>query len=349
MEKYGSLLNRRRTLEGLTGLGLAGGFAFSAQGLPLPLNDRITGDIAAHDPVIIKQAGTYYVFYTGRNIPMHSSTDLVTWKNAGTVFEKNPDWIAKEVPTARDIWAPDISFHDGQYWLYYAVSTFGTNQSAIGLATNKTLDRAAPDFKWEDQGMVIKSEAAPPDQPGSFNCIDPNFVIDAGGKHWLAFGSFWSGIKIAELNPKTGKLAAGYTLHDICSRPSPDGGNFNRVEGVFIVRHGNYYYQFVSYDSCCKGVNSSYYTVVGRSRNILGPYLDRKGRSLMDGFGDVVLMADLAGKDRWRGPGHCGILQNDDGADYIVYHSYDKNDNGRSKLRIAPLVWWPDGWVTAVT
>ena len=170
--------------------------------------------------MIIRQGSTYHVFYTGRGIPMLTSPDLINWKADERVFEANPAWIAREVPEARDIWAPDISFRDGKYWLYYAVSTFGSNLSAIGLATNTTLDRASPAYRWEDQGMVIKSEPVPPDTPNAYNCIDANYVMDAEGRSWLAFGSFWSGHKIFELDPKTGKALGGTPkLHHIAGRP----------------------------------------------------------------------------------------------------------------------------------
>jgi arabinan endo-1,5-alpha-L-arabinosidase len=335
--------DRRFTLKGLAALGALGSLTSPAGAQnPAPLN--IT-NIGAHDPVIIKQAGTYHVFHTGRGIPMLSSPDLINWKADDRVFAANPAWIAREVPTATDIWAPDISFRDGKYWLYYAVSTFGTNLSAIGLATNATLDRASSNYRWEDQGMVIKSETAPYDQPGAYNCIDPNYVMDAQGRSWLCFGSFWSGHKIFELDPKTGKALGGTPkLHHIAGRPTSDGGNFDRIEAPFIIHRSGWYYQFASYDSCCKGVDSSYYMVIGRSRSILGPYVDSKGRKMTDGYGDVVLQADREGKERWRGPGHNGYLQNDNGRDYIVYHAYDAQDNGRSKLRIAPVVWSAAGW-----
>ncbi len=341
-----SVLNRRFALKGMAALGALGSatFAASGQGMPAPLNDRIT-NIGAHDPVIIKQGGNYHVFYTGRGIPMLTSPDLINWKANERVFEANPAWIAREVPEARDIWAPDISFRDGKYWLYYAVSTFGSNLSAIGLATNTTLERASPNYRWEDQGMVIKSEPVPPDTPNAYNCIDANYVMDTQGRSWLAFGSFWSGHKIFELDPRTGKALGGTPkVHHIAGRPVGDGGNFNRIEAPFLIHRNGWYYQFVSYDSCCKGVDSSYYTVVGRSRSLLGPYVDSKGRRLNDGYGDVILMADREGKDRWRGPGHNGYLQNDNGRDYMVYHAYDAQDNGRSKLRIAPVVWSASGW-----
>ena len=102
-----------------------------------------------------------------------------------------PDWAKQAIPQAETIWAPDISFFNGQYWLYYAVSTFGSNRSVIGLATTATLNRADANYGWQDRGLVLESHKS-----DDFNALDPNRIIDHDGKHWLAFGSFWTGLKI---------------------------------------------------------------------------------------------------------------------------------------------------------
>ncbi len=114
------------------------------------------------------------------------------------------------------------------------------------------------------------------------------------------------------------------------------------VEASFLIRHSGVYYLFASYDFCCRGVNSTYYTVVGRSAAATGPFIDRDGKSMLEGGGTVVLSAS----DRWKGPGHCAVLQDAD-ADYIVYHAYDAQNNGRPTLRINRLD-WRDGWPVAV-
>ncbi|HKK46224.1 MAG TPA: family 43 glycosylhydrolase, partial [Balneolaceae bacterium] len=93
-----------------------------------------TADIWVHDPVMIKQDSTYYIFCTGRGITVYSSTDMKHWKQRKRVFDSPPDWIHDVVPNFRNsYWAPDISFHNGKYYLYYAVSNFGKNKSAIGV------------------------------------------------------------------------------------------------------------------------------------------------------------------------------------------------------------------------
>ena len=98
----------------------------------------LEGDISPiHDPTMIREGDTYYVFATNRFaqklLPMFCSTDLRHWKFCGNVFDKVPEWALKEIPNARGIWAPDISHVRGEYRLYYAVSTFGSNHSVIGL------------------------------------------------------------------------------------------------------------------------------------------------------------------------------------------------------------------------
>ncbi len=141
----------------------------------------LTGDLNVHDPVMFKHGDDYYLFDTGPGrrrmpgiTPIHTSRDMREWKRSGVVFERLPDWVSAEVPRARNAWAPDISFFNGKYHLYYSVSSFGVNHSAIGLATNTTLDPSDPNYKWVDQGMVVRSRPGEDD----FNAIDPNLVIE---------------------------------------------------------------------------------------------------------------------------------------------------------------------------
>jgi len=306
------------------------------------LNDHMTGDISpVHDPCIIKAGGLYHVFCTSQMragkglIHWRTSPDLVAWTFRGAVMQAFPEWVTKAVPEARGAWAPDIAFVDGRYRLYYTASTFGKNLSVIGLMTTSTLDPAHPDFGWRDEGLVVAS------LPGDdFNAIDPNAVIAADGRHYLSFGSFWGGITLVELDPDTGRPKAGATLQPIAARPKPGA-----VEAPFIIRRGGFYYLFVSFDFCCKGVNSSYYTVVGRATSVAGPYVDRDGTDMKDGGGTVVLRA-MDG-DRWRGPGHCAVLE-DGGRHLIVYHAYDAENGGKPALRIRQLDWTGDGWPRAI-
>ncbi len=308
-----------------------------------PLNPRLTGDLyPVHDPCIIKAGDTFYVFCTTpradapAQLPWYRSRDLLHWERGGHALDELPDWAKREVPATQTCWAPDISFFNGTYSLYYACSTFGSNHSVIGLATNTTLDPADPAYRWQDRGLVLESQTS-----DDYNALDPNLVIDREGRHWLAVGSFWTGLKVIELDPQTGKPRVDAQRHELARRPSgPDA-----IEGAFIIQRAGNYYLFASFDFCCRGADSSYYTVVGRSPDILGPYVDRSGKPMMSGGGTLVLAAG-AGEPRWRGPGHIAILR-DSGKDYIVYHSYDAHHDGRPTLRIAPLGWTEDNWPAA--
>src|SRR5271157_4052360 len=114
----------------------------------------------AHDPSMIREGDYYYLFATGQGIPVQRTRDLKVWEDLPAVFRNMPEWMGKEVPGyGGNLWAPDISFHKGTYYLYYAVSTFGSNRSCIGLATNTTLDPRSPAFKWVDKGKVIRSSS----------------------------------------------------------------------------------------------------------------------------------------------------------------------------------------------
>jgi arabinan endo-1,5-alpha-L-arabinosidase len=337
-------VTRRDLLEGALALTFATGFGRTGRvfaGDAASINERMTGDIVpVHDPCIIKSGGLYHLFCTGSPpdaglIPHRTSPDLIDWTARAPVFSQLPSWVHEHVPGARGMWAPDISYVDGRYYLYYACSTFGSNRSAIGLATNATLDEHAPDFGWRDEGLVIATE--PNDD---FNAIDPNHLVDRGGDRWLCLGSFWSGIKLFRLDRKTGKPVDSRKKISLASRPAPQGAP-GAIEAPFMIERDGYYYLFVSFDYCCRATASSYYQVVGRARSVRGPFRGRDGKPMTAGFGTLL----LEGNRRYHGPGHAAVLH-DAGNDYLVYHAYDAEHDGRSTLRISPLVWTDDGWPT---
>lgn len=300
-----------------------------------PESLNLEGDLNAHDPAIAKENGTYYVFSTGGRkrggmLPVRSSDDMHNWTFCGNVFDNLPDWVILEIPDAKGIWAPDISFFNGKFHLYYSVSRFGKNDSLIGLATNKTLNPASSDYEWIDRGMVIRSIQGLDD----FNAIDGNIIIESEEKIWLCWGSFWSGIKMKRINPETGKPSdLDTTLYSLAGRPPTDA-----IEAPVIIAHDGYWYQFVSFDLCCRGVESTYKIMVGRSENITGPYLDADGKPMLEGGGTLVIEATT---ENWKGPGHCDILQ-DESRDYLVFHAYH-GQTGRSELKISSI-FWKNGW-----
>lgn len=317
-----------------------------AQDAARPSTGVLQGDIApTHDPVIIREGDTYHVFSTGLGdgaqgvIAHRISRDLVHWERGAAPLEALPAWAVRAIPGARNAWAPDISYVGGRYRLYYSISTFGSNRSAIGLLTNATLDPARPDYRWRDEGLVVESQRS-----SDFNAIDPNLVQARDGRQWLALGSFWSGLKLFALDPKTGKPRDPATPPvSIARRPAPAGAPAP-VEAPFIVDHGGWYWLIAPYDYCCKGNASTYYTVIGRARAVTGPYLGKDGSAMMQGGGTILLRADLPEKERFRGPGHAGHFRDRDGTDYLVYHAYDRENKGAPTLRIARLHWGADGW-----
>lgn len=287
---------------------------------------ELTGDIRnVHDPSLVEAGGEYYLFSTGLGIQVRHSTDLHEWTLLDPVFSSEPSWITT-TGTENVLWAPEVRYYGGKYHLYYSASTFGSNRSCIGHATATEL---GPETSWVDQGQpVICSNLE--ESSDNWNAIDPNPVEDADGKLWLAFGSFWSGIKLIRLDAD-GKRD-GPDLFSLSMR------NNAAVEAPHIVHHDGYYYLFESVDSCCQGSNSTYKIMVGRSTSITGPYTDRDGVELLASGGTLVLQ----GNERFRGPGHNAVLLVGDDY-YNVYHSYDADDGGVPTLRIAPLS-FVDGW-----
>ncbi|TYB41673.1 RICIN domain-containing protein, partial [Microbispora tritici] len=157
----------------------------------------VTGDVGAHDPEVTKKPdGSYLLAYTGDNIALKTSTDRTAWRNAGVAFPGGASWTHAYTNGSNTLWAPDITYLNGRYYMYYAASTFGSNHSGIFLATSTT----GASGSWTNQGLVIESNTS-----DNWNAIDPNLVVDDQGRWWLDFGSFWSGIKMVQLDPATGK------------------------------------------------------------------------------------------------------------------------------------------------
>lgn len=345
---------------------------------------KLTGEYRlTHDPSIIKEGNTYYVFATGTasapppappaasgdtaglaaappetqthtdgrgavapgQLPIRCSHDLLAWRRCGQVFDAIPRWIKTASPTTKELWAPDISFFDGLYHLYYAYSAFGVNTSGIALATNATLDSTSAHYKWVDRGLVLKSTLQ-----DDFNAIDPNLSIDEHGNPWLAFGSFWSGIKMRRLDRATGMPSAkDPKIYPLATRARPTDAapakaglppDWQAVEAPFVIRHDRYYYLFVSWDLCCRGTKSTYRGMVGRSASITGPYVDKDGKPMTEGGGSPLLVANK----EWVGPGGQSLLTLPDG-DIIVFHAYDAK-SGLPALHIS-TIGWKDGWPAA--
>ncbi len=295
---------------------------------------RLRGDLAAHDPALVKGGGgkDWYVFGTGEpskgggTIQIRSSKDGRNWTYAGTVWDKIPSWITEAVPGANNLWAPEVYQHDGTYYLYYSASTWGRNNSVIALATNTTLDPTDPAYNWVDAGQVIRSAPA-----SNFNAIDPGIVEDADGTPWMAFGSYWSGIQMVQLEWPSGKRSADKTRLQLADREVAP----NAIEAPYIVPHEGWYYLFTSWGQCCQGAKSDYKIVVGRSRSVNGGYVDRDGRNLLDGGGTVL----QASTGSHIGPGGQSVSK-----EIIAYHYYDAKAKGAPTLGLQRVSWAEDGW-----
>jgi len=301
----------------------------------LPLDESASRGIVTRDPSSIVQCkDEYWVFYTGRGVPSYRSKDLVKWERGPAVFKAAPEWIARIVPENHNMlyWAPDIMKLGDRYILYYSVSSFGKMTSAIGLATNPTLDPDDPAYHWTDQGFVVRTQ----DGDG-YNAIDPSVFHDNDGSLWLTFGSYWSGIKLIQLDPQTGKrIAPDSKLVSVAHNES--------IEASYLCRHENYYYLFVNWGSCCAGPKSTYNIRIGRSKSVTGPYVDKTGVDLLHGGGSLFLATT---NGPLIGPGHAATL-NAQGKDWFTSDfEGDLRMDGKATLAIMPLRWNADGWPEA--
>ncbi|GIF37427.1 arabinan endo-1,5-alpha-L-arabinosidase [Actinoplanes xinjiangensis] len=320
---------RKFLLAGVTGLlaVTAGAYGLTrADAATYPNPGVVTGSTFAHDPTIVKKpAGDYILAYTAPGIGLKTSADRTRFTDAGKAFPNGTPWADTYTGGDTNLWAPDISYRNGRYLMYYSASTFGSSRSAIFLAASTTGAAGT----WTNQGKVVESTTS-----SGFNAIDPNLTVTPNGEWWLSFGSFWSGIKMIKLNPSTGKRADS-AIHHLAERFV----NSKSVEAPHIYHRNGYYYLFAAFDLCCKGASSTYRTVVGRSTSITGPYKDRAGTLMTAGGGTEI----LASHDAVHGPGHPAVFQ--DGAqDVLVYHYY--TPAGDARLGINLLSWSSSGWPT---
>lgn len=310
---------------------MAAWLALSAPAFAEPETAAEQRPVRFHDPSTpVKQGERWWIFSTGNGISTRHSTDLKTWREGEPVFkpEALPAWHREVVPDHKGhLWAPDIIHLNGRYFLYYSVSSWGSNRSAIGLATSRTLDPLDPAFGWKDEGIVFESHREDP-----YNAIDPHLLEDDDGKLWMSFGSFWSGMKLIELDPKTGgRHKTRRDVHHLAWH--------EEIEAPAILKRGGYYHLFVNWGRCCRGVDSTYEIRIGRSRSITGPYLDRDGRDMATGGGTLLLATE---GDR-IGPGHPSFIGGSE-KPRMFYHYYDRRRNGFSTLASVPLRWSRDGW-----
>ena len=314
----------------------------SAEADPLA-NYSLTGDTTpVLDPSIIRWGTTYSMFSTdvssqtaGPSLPIRCSQDEVKWTRCGSVFASVPGWVTTAVPGVAGLWAPDVTYWNGLYRVYYSGSTLYSQRSVIGVATNVTLDATDPRYKWVDQGEVLGSV------PGDdFNAIDPSVMVDADGRIWMNYGSYWSGVKQIELDPATGKVLAGAVRYDLATRP---GVANNPIEGASMVRHGNYYYLFVSVDYCCNSsvATNNYKQAVGRATSPHGPFVDTNGTPMMSGGGTVLLDHDAV----WNAAGGgTAYIDPDTGESLLVFHAMKTTENYARYGWLKQISWqndWP--------
>lgn len=279
---------------------------------------------SAPDPTVLHYGERFYLYPTCNQtkMPVYESLDLVNWKRKGYIFDNTPP---KLLPSGGSLWAPDVIVYKGTILMAYSVSKMGEvidNGIGIAIADN-------PLGPFTDSGMLFTSK-----EIGVRNSIDPSFYIK-GKTLYLLWGSFY-GIYITQLNTKD---------LDHISVKSPVkktqlAGNI--FEGTHIYKRGKYYYLFASIGTCCAGLRSTYQVVVGRSKNLLGPYVNKNGEYMLDNAYTPL----IKGTDCFIGPGHgSSILLDNEGKTWYIYHSYVKDDMAKGRqVMLQEIKWDKEGW-----
>lgn len=280
-------------------------------------------------PEIAKYNGVYYSFNMTGPITIKMSRDLQGWAKIGTAWPTKPSWLMSTFGY-ESIWAPGIYKIGEKYFLYYCVSSSGSQNSGIGVSINTTLNPDDPNYKWVDQGMVIRSYSG-----YAYNCIDPNIIMDEDGQPWLVFGSHWSGIYVRKINPDTGML-------DLSDTTEYNIGAGGATEAPYMIKHGDYYYLFVARGTFSTG----YYWAVARSESIFGPFVNKTGSAALDG--GFTRLSEY--KQGIQAAAHASVFLDDDGTYYMVSESWENRDVSTTPviLHISSIVWTEDGWPVTV-
>lgn len=273
------------------------------------------------DPTIIKaEDGNFYLYATEgtKNVPIYKSANLTEWHFVGTAFI---NYTRPNFEPNGNIWAPDINYINGKYVLYYSMSVWGgTWTCGIGTAVS-----SQPQGPFIDNGKLFRSN-----EINVENSIDP-FYIEENSKKYLFWGSF-KGLYAIELADDGMSIKSGAEKKQIAG---------TAFEGTYIYKRGDHYYLFASIGSCCNGVNSTYKLVVGRSTSLMGPYVDKNGKSMMaNGYSLVI-----ENNTRFVGNGHCSeIVQDKDGSDWIFYHGIDVSNPTGRVLLLDQVLWDKANW-----
>lgn len=281
------------------------------------------------DPTVIRaEDGYFYLYATGTNelwVPIYRSSDLVDWKYMKTAFQNS---TRPQLPGGGSFWAPEVRRVNGKYVMYFSwakLNGAGVSYTAVAFSDN-------PLGPFPDSKALLTNE-----EFGS-NCID-QFYYEEDGKKYLFYGSF-KGIFVVELTEdglsvKRDENGAPVLKKQVCG---------NDFEATNIYKKNGYYYLFASIGNCCASVNSSYSVVVGRSESLLGPYVDKKGKGMIDNSWEPVV--DGGDRSKWVGPGHnAAIIQDDAGTDWMIYHSYIKTGSTvGGRLGMLNRLQWSDGW-----
>ena len=295
-------------------------------------NPVITFSSAA-DPTVIRTEDGFYLYATQTDkywVPIYFSKDLVNWEFKRTAFRNA---TKPQIPGGGAFWAPEIRHINGKYVLYFSWAKWGDGDASYTAVA--TSDSPLGDF-------VNSKELLTKEDFGS-NCID-QFYYEEDGHKYLFYGSF-TGIYVVEL-----------TDDGLAVKRDVDGNPVlkekvcgNAFEGTNIYKKGNYYYLFASIGNCCASQNSTYEVVVGRSTSLLGPYVDKQGKKMLDNSWEPVV--DGGDRTKWVGPGHNSVIIKDDaGTEWMIYHSYYYKEKGNKSTfagrhgMLDRLQWTDDGW-----
>jgi arabinan endo-1,5-alpha-L-arabinosidase len=313
-------------------------FTFSND-FPPPNN----GNLQVHDPNIIEENDTLYLFKGGIHIPYWKASSMSgPWTQVGTVLSKAS--VINKKNNNRP-WAPTVTKYEGTFYCFYAISQSGSRDSAIGYASTSDLEK-----QWTDHGALINTGSGERSQIAPYkntNAIDPAFQVDVkSGQPYLIYGSYWDDVYGLPLHvDEDGKLSIKNENKPHATHLTNMPGNWRPQEGSYMSYREPYYYLWFSQGICCQMVTGGFplkgeeyvtflvyllmaalttfrYRIrVGRSKSITGPFVDKAGKKLLEGYGEKMYGSN---NGNVYAPGGVGVLPGNSEREDILYHHFCK-------------------------
>jgi xylan 1,4-beta-xylosidase len=291
------------------------------------------------DPSICKKGDTYYIatstFEWFPGVQIFESKDLKNWRLVGQPLNRVSQLDLKGIPDSGGVWAPCLTYEDGQFWLVYSIMR---EHRAFKDVRNYVVTTKNIDGPWSEPIFLNASGF----DSSLFHSVDGkkyvlNMVYDFRNYHPWNYGIAMQEFDF-ETNSLVGKPKIIY-----------EGTNLEKTEGPHIYFINDYYYLFTAEGGSQWGHSIS----VARSKSLFGPYITHPNNPIMTAW--------YTPENKLQKTGHASLIRTDSDEWYITYltsRPIKRKGKGLFEERgfctlgretaISKIIWNKDGWPEVV-